>query len=77
MRNIPQTIHVEPKDYMFSNVSLQIVGAKDLHIDGNGANLIFYYGFGVNIVNSNNLYIYWFYFGFESTKFRTRNRIKY
>ena len=54
LKNIPQTIHIEPKDYVFSNVSLQIFGAKDLHIDGNGANLIFYYGFGVNIVNSNN-----------------------
>ena len=59
---VPATVTVEPGVYVFSNRSLVIAGASHLVLQaaaGSGSNpavrLVFYYGFGVQIVNSDNV----------------------
>jgi len=45
---------LEPGKYVFSNASLMLQGLRDVVVDGAGAELMFYYGFGVQISGSHN-----------------------
>ena len=46
---------IPPGDYVFSNSSLRIVGARNLNISATRVNLSFFYGFGMQLANCVNV----------------------
>ena len=53
----PPVLTIEPGTYVFSNMSCTISNATNLVIEAHNANFVFYFGYGLEIMNCHNITI--------------------
>lgn len=51
------SLNLAPGTYVFSNTSLTVAGARNLAITAHGVTLVFYFGFGLQLISCANLSI--------------------